>query len=62
MKSFGSPKRDADCFQSPLIASSTARIAAWYSAWFEVMRGVVAMAFEISSKLKYITAPDPWSG
>ena len=59
MMSFDSPKKAAECFQSPLVASSTARMAAWYSAWFEVMRGVVAVAFEISSPLKYRTAPEP---
>ena len=50
--SFESPKKDADCFQSPLIASSTARIVAWYSAWFEVISGVVVVVFKI-------TTPDP---
>ena len=57
MMSFKSPKKAAECFQSFLVASSMARMAAWYPAWFKVMSGVVAVAFEISSPLKYITAP-----
>ena len=46
------------------IMSSTARMAALYSAWFDVIKGsVVATSFEILSVLKKRAAPEPpWEG
>ena len=60
MMSFESPKKQQHEDQRrQSIMSSTARMAALYSAWFDVIRGVVATSFEISSVLKKRAAPEP---
>ena len=56
--SFESPKKQQRQRRQS-IRSSTARNAALYSAWFDVIRGVVATSFEISSVLKKRAAPEP---
>ena len=59
MISLESPKKQQCLDQRrQLIMSSTARMAALYSAWFDVIMGVVATSFKISSVLKKITAPE----
>ena len=57
--SFESPKKQQRVDQRrQSIMSSTARMAALYSTWFDVIRGVVATSFEISSVLKKRAAPE----
>ncbi len=60
MMSLESPKKQQCLDQRrQSIMSSTARMAALYSAWFNVIMGVVATLFKILSVLKKRAAHEP---